>query len=374
MARDVIVVGGGIIGCSIALRLAQSGVKVAVFERGRIGCEASWAAAGMLSAQTSASGPGPFFDLCIRSREMYPDLSSELLELSGIDVEYSDEGALCVALEEGDEGEVEEWSGWQREAGLGVERLTASEARSVEPELVESAAGAVFIPGDHQVENRLVMEALAVALKKVGAEVLEERAVDALAVDRGKVIGVISRGEKFAAGVVVVAAGCWSEGLLAPLGLKARVVPVRGQMVALKGEGPPITRILHSRECYLIPRRDGRILVGATVEHVGFKKAVTAGGLASLTTSAVQLVPALGHYEVVESWSGLRPDTVDHLPILGECGIDGLFLATGHFRNGILLAPITAQLITTLILSHSIPPSLIPFGIQRFDTETNVAV
>jgi glycine oxidase len=372
MTKDVIIVGGGVIGCSIALKLARAGLTVAVIERNRVGSEASRAAAGMLSPQTEASGPDPFLDLCLRSRSMYRGFAELLAELSGIDVEYRDEGTLCVVAEGECESEIDRWSSWQISAGLELEVLPASVLNSIEPAVTQSATRAVFIPKDHQVENRRLMDALDVACRRAGVEIVEGYAVTSLIVERGKATGVMCGERRFDAGAVVVAAGCWSTPLLEPVGLSITVTPARGQMIALRAAGLSINHILHSSKCYLVPRNDGRILAGATVEYAGFHKAVTAHGINSLLEAAIELVPALEASEIVESWSGLRPDTIDHLPVLGLSGIDNLLLATGHFRNGILLAPITAELIAECLINSRTPDELRPFGSERFE-ETSVA-
>lgn len=364
MTRDVIVVGGGVIGCSIAWRLAQSGLKVTLFERGRVGCEASRAAAGMLSPQGEAHGPGAFFDLCLRSRAMYRSFAEELTEASGIDVGYKDEGTLFVITE--GEDEKTEWTSWQLEAGLPIEHVSADDLRKLEPAATELATRAIFLPLEHQVENRLLMDALKVALKRVGVEINEGAEVPALSIERGSINGVVSNGARFGAGAVIVATGAWSSQLLEPLGLNVTVIPARGQMIAVQGDACPITRVLHSSKVYVVPRNDGRILIGATVEYAGFDKAVTAGAINQLLSSAIELVPSIASFEMVETWSGLRPDTIDHLPIIGPSGIDSLVLATGHFRNGILLAPVTAQTIADSFAANRVSDSLAPFGFDRF--------
>lgn len=366
MTRDVIIVGGGVIGCSIAWRLAQAGLKVTVFERGRVGCEASRAAAGMLSPQGESQTAGPFFDLCLRSRAMYRSFAEELNDASGIDVEYKDEGTLFVVLQGEDDEEKTRWAAWQLEAGLPLEHVSADEIRKIEPAVTGSATRAIFLPEEHQVENRRLMDALEVAMKRAGVELIEGAEVTALATEQGRVTGVVSAGRRLDAGVVVVAAGTWSSQLLEPLGLNVKVIPARGQMIAVRGGTCPISRVLHSSKVYVVPRRDGRILIGATVEYAGFQKSVSVGGVHSLLDAALEIVPALEGSEVIESWAGLRPDTEDHVPVIGPTGIANLLLATGHFRNGILLAPITAELVAEVIHSGCVPDELKPFGVERF--------
>ncbi|HTG15228.1 MAG TPA: glycine oxidase ThiO [Blastocatellia bacterium] len=371
MNKDAIIVGGGVIGCSIALKLAEAGLKVAVIERGRVGCEASRAAAGMLAAQSEATGVGPFFDLCLRSRAMYREFAAHLKDASGIDVEYKDEGMLVVVLEGEDVKESTRWASWQAEAGFPLERLSGSAIGDLEPGVTESATGAIFIPDDHQVENRRLMDALEVAIKRAGVELVEGKEVTRLLLDRRRIAGVACGTEHFNAGTVVVAAGSWSSALLEPLGLNVEVIPARGQMIAVGGRPCPIKRVLHSSKVYVVPRRDGRILIGATIEYAGFQKSVTVDGIHSLLGAATEVVPILKNFEMIESWAGLRPDTADHLPIIGPTGVENLFLATGHFRSGILLAPITAQLVAEGILSGSVPDELKPFGVERFRRGTS---
>ena len=201
--KDVIIVGGGVIGCSIALRLAREGLKVAIIERGRVGCEASRAAAGMLSPQAEASEPGPFLDLCLRSRAMYRDFADLLKDSSGVDIEYRDEGTLCVALEGEDPDAIARGASWQKTAALPLEELTAADVRALEPTVTGAAARAVFVPGDHQVENRRLMDALDAAVRRAGVEVIEGAEVARLIIERETAIGVVCNDQAMHAGAVV---------------------------------------------------------------------------------------------------------------------------------------------------------------------------
>jgi glycine oxidase len=323
----------------------------------------------MLSPQTEAVGPGPFFDLCLQSRSIYPSFVEEIKELSGLDPQYRDEGSIYLTLDEADEAATRHWASWQSDAGLSIERLTMEAVARIEPSVTGTATGAVFVPGDHQVDNRLLMDAVLIAARRAGAVIVEGKEAGALLMDRGKVAGVVCGGEAFSAGCVIVAAGCWSSSLLETAGLKTSVIPARGQMVAVKGENLPIRSLVHSRKCYLVPRLDGRILIGATLEYTGYRKAVTVGGISALLDAAIELVPELERFEVIETWSGLRPDTPDHLPVLGHAGPENLVLATGHFRNGILLAPVTAQLISDAVVKGRAREELQTFGAGRFESE-----
>lgn len=365
MTKDAIIIGGGVIGCSIALKLRLSGMKVALLERGRVGHESSRAAAGMISPQTEAVAPGPFFDLCLRSRSLYGELAAQISDLSGVDLEYRDEGTLSVALSPGDESHFRQWASWQAESGLSVDDVDAETLRRIEPALVSSAMRAFFVPGDHQIENRRLMDALDAAVRRVGVEVREGEEVASLVLEGEGVIGAQTARDRLSAGVVVIAAGCWSSRLLEPVGVEVEIVPARGQMLAVRSAGPVLSRVAHSRACYLVPRKDNRVIIGSTVEYVGFARGTTVAGIRFLLDAAVSLVPTLEDSEIVEVWSGLRPDTPDHQPVLGRCGVKNLFLATGHFRNGILLAPVTAELISDLILNGNEPETR-AFSVERF--------
>ena len=368
MKPEVVIVGGGVIGCSLALRLAQAGVTVAVLERGKLGGEASRAAAGMLSPQAESEKPDAFFHLAVKSRALYRGFVEGLKELSGIDAQYRDEGTLIVSIA-GTEDHFDRWVSWQEEAGLRLERLTAEALRAREPEVTQLATGAIFLPDDHQVDNRLLMDALTVALARAGVEVVEGVEVTDILVEAGRARGVRCGEETRPADAVVIAAGCWSGQLFERLGLPAATSPVRGQMLAVRGQA--IHHVLHSSRVYLVPRHGGRILIGATAEEAGFKKGVTANGMRTLLEAAVEMVPALGEAEILEIWSGLRPGTIDRLPILGESGYENLWLATGHFRNGILLAPATAALLSEAILNGRQAPELDAFSLRRFTTSSS---
>ena len=369
MTQDIIIVGGGVIGASIAYRLAQAGARVTIIERGRIGCESSRAGAGMLAPQTEAYGPGPLFTLCMDSFKLYRDFASGLTELSGLDVEYRDEGTLRVFFDDAEKKEAEEWMAWQIRAGLALEPLTRTALMDLEPALRQENAGGVYLPFEHQIENRRLMEALAVALKRSGVTIVEGEEVREILVEGGRAVGIVCESGRLAAGTIVVAAGSWSSRLLNGAGIDIRIVPARGQMVAVRGPIAPIRHVVHSRDCYLVPRLDGRVLIGATVEYEGFQKGNTSGGVASLLTAGTSLVPELDSFEVVEMWSGLRPDTADHLPVLGPTNVSNLLLATGHFRNGLLLAPKTAELISRYIIDGSSAVEMEPFSFSRFAEE-----
>jgi glycine oxidase len=365
---DVLIVGGGVIGCAIARRAAHDGLRVVVLERGTPGMEASWAAAGMLSPLAEADEPGPFLDLLLRARAMYPAYAAALREETGADVSYSDAGTLYAALREQDDEELEARWRWQSAAGLPLERLTAREAREAEPALAPGVRAALRFPGDHQVDNRALGATLWSAAARAGAEFrLGAHAVRLLR-DGDRATGVeCAGGERIAAGSVVLAGGAWA-GRMQGLPRPVPVEPVHGQLLALEAVPPLFRHVVDTPRCYLVPRASGRLIVGATVERTGDRKAVTPWGLRRLIDGAVEAAPALEHAPLAETWSGLRPGTPDGFPILGrDPDVPNLVYATGHFRNGILLAPLTGERVGTLLSRGEWCADLEAFGIGRFD-------
>jgi glycine oxidase len=364
---DVAIVGGGIMGCSVALRLAARGLAVTVIERGIPGAEASSAAAGILGPQMEADGPGPLLDLGLRSRALYPALAAELRDATGIDIGYVNSGVLAVALDEAGEAELGARRTWQSARGLRVEALSADLVHQTEPNLAPEVRAALRFPDDAQVNARDVARAFSQAAALAGARFLQGRYVRRVVVQGGAAVGVELDGEVLPCGAVVVAAGSWS-GLVEGAGVPATLVrPARGQMVSIETRPPLFRHVVsvHGRG-YLVPHRDGTVLAGSTLEMAGFRKEVTVGGLAQILTLARTLVPGLGDAPVTGSWSNFRPYTEDHLPVLGQTPVAGLVLATGHFRNGILLAPITAEIIAELVATGASSIDLAPFSIARF--------
>ncbi|MEO7670470.1 MAG: glycine oxidase ThiO [Polyangia bacterium] len=364
---DVAVIGGGIMGCAIALRLAQRGVRVTVIERGIPGAEASSAAAGMLAPQMEAESPGPMLDMGMHSRALYPSLAVELAEATGIDIGYQKSGVLAVALTDEEERGLMARRIWQTGRGLRLEALSAAAAREREPALGPAVRAALFFADDAQVNPRALARAFSQAAAAAGARFLQGRYVRRVCIEGGVATGVELDGDTLAAGTVVLAAGSWS-GLVEGGGVPPSVVrPARGQLVAIETRPPLFRHVLsvHGRG-YLVPRRDGTVIAGSTVEMVGFRKEVTVGGLAAILALAETLVPALAQAPVMQTWSNFRPYTEDHLPVLGTTPVRRLVLATGHYRNGILLAPITAQAIADLVSTGKTAFDLTPFSVGRF--------
>ena len=351
---DVVVVGGGVIGCAIARELARRGVRrVVVVERGEVGAEASRAAAGMVAPQAECEASGPLLRLGVVSRGRYAAWSEALREETGIDVEYRADGILYAALSAADVRVLAARARWQRAAGLRVERLTARAARRLVPALAPGTRGALYFPDDHRVDNERLAVAVGRAAERAGAALLPGTEALAVGARRGRVALVKTRAGRIAAPVVVNAAGAWAGALALPRGVaRPPVFPVRGQMLVLRADGPALGRPLYSRRGYLVPRSDGRVLAGSTLERSGYEKRVTAGAAADLLAAAHALVPAVARFGLESAYAGLRPGTPDRRPILGAApDLPGLFYATGHYRSGILLAPATAEALADLVLA-----------------------
>jgi glycine oxidase len=368
---NVAIIGAGVIGLAIAWRLAALGVAVRIFDRGAAGAGASHAAAGMLAACAEAEpGEEALVALGRESQARWPAFAAELLAASGIDVELRPEGTLLLALTADDQARLTHQLVFQRKLGLPLQWISASDTRRREPHLAGKLAGAVFSPEDTQVDNRKLVAALRVAAEAAGASVSEYQPVSAISSRGGRVDGIILGDDtKVAADVVVLAAGAWArsiEGVDAKL--RPPVRPIKGQMLALRMDAaaPLLSHVVWAPGAYLVPRRDGRLLVGATVEEKGYDTSLTAGGILTLLEAAWRAVPAIEELAIDEMWVGHRPGSRDDAPILGAGPVDGLIYATGHHRNGILLAPITAHAIARLILNGVVEAVIRPFGIERF--------
>jgi glycine oxidase len=362
-AGDVLILGGGVIGLGAALALHERGVRVAVVERGTPGAEASSAAGGILAPQCEAHGPGPMLELCLRSRAAWPAYAAALEARTGIDVAYRDEGTLAVALDEAQAEKLVERLAWQRAAGLRCQVLEPASARELEPRLGDCVLAAHF-PGDHQVDNLRVVRALAQAVAQAGVPIVRAEARRVLH-QGGRVAGVELDGEIARAAEVVLACGSWST-LVPGAGLPpSAVVPVRGQMIEFELQAAPLRHVIFGDDGYLVPRKDGRVLCGSTEEHAGWVKEVTPAGLERLRARAARLCPPLGTRPIARSWSGLRPGTPDGLPLLGPSPIAGLHLATGHYRNGILLLPLTAEIVAASVTGATAPLSIAPYSAAR---------
>jgi len=365
MTYDGVVIGGGVMGSAIALRLAQAGQRVVVLEKAIPGAEASSAAGGILGPQMEGEQDDPLFRLALASRDAYPAFASELRELSGVDVGWRRCGLMRTCAAGEDAGPLEARHAWQRRAGLLIETLTGDEVRRLEPALSPSIERALHFPDEAVVEPRKLAEALPLAAQSAGAAFRRAQVKGILTAD-GRAAGVEVEDGRILAGAVIVAAGAWTskvEGCGLP---NDAVRPVRGQMASLRGAGPSLSRVVFTSRGYLVPRADGTVIAGSTMEEAGFEKRVTAGGLARILGNAAETLPGLAHAEVTATWSGLRPCPKDGLPLIGAGSLPGLFLASGHHRNGILLTPETARLLAKAVVDGHDPEDLAPFSPLRF--------
>jgi glycine oxidase len=343
-SADVIVVGGGVIGLSVAWRAARSGLRVTLLERERVGAGTTWHAAGMLAPVSEADPTETaLLELGIASARRYPGFIEDLRADTPLDPGYLACGTLLVARDPDEAEALERAIALRRGLGLGAERLLASRARRLEPALVPSLRLAAELPADHAVDPRTLVAALADAFRRRGGEVREGTDVAEVVAAGAAVRGIrLASGEVLDTARVVLAAGVWSPALGA-----VDVHPVKGQILRLRDlRGPGlVTRVLRGERCYLVPRGDGRYVLGATSEERGFDRTVTVGGVLELLRECAELVPGIDELELEEASAGLRPATPDHAPVIGPGALDGLVWATGHYRGGVLLAPVTAELV-----------------------------
>lgn len=362
---DVAIVGGGIVGCALAYRLSKEKLSVTVVERGEVGREASWAAGGILTPVHLAEYPTPLASLCAASMKLYPRLVEEIRPLSASDPEFRTTGLLLLVTDDEGEKAARTLEAWKRERGHPVERLSREGALAREPGLTPRLREALYLPDIAQVRNHRMTAALGDAARRNGVEFRTDSPVTGFLRVPGRVNGVKTpRGDVYA-GVTVLAAGAWSAQVLRPLGLDLKVKPVKGQILLAEGGGGFCRHVILEGDAYLVPRADGKVLIGSTLEDAGFDKAVTLDAVHWLSGRAAAMMPGAARLPLLHSWAGLRPATPDRLPYLGRSAMEGLLVATGHFRNGILLAPVTAELVADLILGR--PPSipLEPFDPRR---------
>lgn len=400
---DAVVVGGGIVGLSTAYYLSERrGMRVAVLDRGRLGRGATWAAAGMLAAQCEVEEAGPFLTFALAGRALYDRLAPALRDETGVDIGLRRSGALRVAFTEEERERLKRHAAEQRRWALDARWLEADEVRRLAPALAPGVLGGVYFPGDGHVDSRRLAAALAAACARRGVALLEHTEVTGWVVEprqaqgpaahpggrdagsahppgarralgggsgtasEGRVIGVATAAGELHAGAVVLAGGSWSGLLAAQLGVDLPVKPVRGEVVALRAVDVPLDTIVFAKgTCYLVPKADGRLLAGATQVDDGFRNVPTLGGLGALARAAETLAPPLAAAEVEDYWSGLRPGTADGLPVLGPVpGWAGLYVAAGHFRNGILLGPLSGMIVARLIQGEPVPFNWRAFGLE----------
>lgn len=364
MNSDILVIGGGIHGCATALRLAQAGAEVTVLERSVPGAEASTAAGGILSPGVEAQHGGPLLALAQESMRRWPSFVEELRDASGLDLAFRSEGTLRVTF---DGAEAAVWEAdLARLQGLGVRALwlDAAAVRALEPEIGERVAGGYLFRDESCLDPKPLLSALVIAAEAAGVR-FRSGTVRRIAVEGGRAVGVDHLSGRIAAGAVLLAAGAWT-GLVEGCDLPAGAVrPVRGQMLVLESHPGFVARVVFSPRGYLVPRPDGRLLCGSTMEEAGFDKSVTASGLQQILGMALETAPALTRAAYRDSWANFRPATGDGLPILGAAETPGLFYSTGHHRHGILLAPASADLVAATILGQKPALDLSPYAAAR---------
>lgn len=363
--HEVVIVGGGVIGLSVARELALRGHSTIVLDRGNPRDATSWAAAGMVAPQSEADAPSPFFDFCLASAELYRDWTHRLQEESGIDPEFEDSGLIFVASTEEALCRLRRAAEWQKAAGLPAEFLAPGDVRRMEPQVTLPLVGAVLLEKECHVTPRLLLESLKGSCAAKGVEI--RTGVRVLEVTRanGRVTGVKTSTEVIGAKHVVIASGVYSseiEGLdpLIPL------TPRKGQILSLATQGPVFQRMIRWEHAYLVQRRNGELIVGATNEDVGFDRSLTPAGVGGLLERAQQLSSHFGGMPIHDMWTGLRPTTPDLLPVVGNAAVEGLVYATGHYRNGILLAPVTAACVAALVEGRAAPVALEAFSPSRW--------
>jgi glycine oxidase len=363
---DVVIVGGGIIGCATAYHLSMSGASVTLLERDEVAGAASGAAAGILVPPPEALPSGAFGDLCRAGVDIYPSLVEALRDETGIDVQYLAPGILLAAGTEQQAQALRAVARWQEGLGMNLEWVEGSPLRGLEPALADSALGAAYSPQGHHVNPGFLTQALAQAAAARGAVLKQGTAVAGFLRQGSRVAAVrTSDGDTIAADHVVLAAGPWTQGLGRKLGVDVPTRPMRGQMLAYRSTA--VRHIIWGEDGYLVPKAGGFLFAGATVEDVGFRPGTTRRGLAEVRRMATAMVPALRYPEVASDWAGLRPGSPDGHPIIGRLpGKDNVFVATGHFRNGILLGPITGRLIAELITEGKTETPLEAFSASRF--------
>ncbi|WP_035531224.1 glycine oxidase ThiO [Halobacillus kuroshimensis] len=368
MFYDAIVVGGGVIGSSVAYQLARRQKKVLVIDRGKTGQKASSAAAGMLGAQSELKGDDSLFQMARTSRAMFPSLAVELKELSGIDIGLQQKGLYKIASSKGEAESLQQLGRFQETAGEKAEWMDAGEMRQKEPALSDRFWGALYLPEDGQVDAPKLTKAFAASAAALGADFLEHTDVTGLVEENGRIIGVRTIGGTYTGNAVIAAAGAWSASLLNAERTIVETYPVKGECFSVWTKRPLITGTLFTKGCYIVPKAGNRLVIGATEQVGSFDESVTLEGLFQLMEKARRLIPSLRESEMEDTWAGIRPQTKSGIPYVGpHPEKEGLWMATGHYRNGILLSAVTGKLMADQIEGKSVDPDWVTSG-QSFIT------
>jgi glycine oxidase len=367
--NNTIIIGGGIIGLSVGWQLLKKGHHVEILEREKQGGLTSYVSAGLLAPQAEMGFEEiELFNYCRYSLGLYPKLIDELKQETGIDVILDRCGTLMTAFDRDDNEWLRRLFNFREKVGLPVQWITGTEAREIEPYLSPKCVSAIWIPADAQIDHRKLLEALKAAFLKYGGKYYEEHNVERININAKHIQSVHVHGNDIKADNVIVCAGSWSkliEGL--PENLKPPVRPVKGQIISLKkDESCNLKHAIRAPDVYLVPKPDGRLLVGATVEEMGYDMQPTAGEIYRLLERGWETVPSIYDLKILALEVGLRPGSRDHMPIIGNCEIEGLYFATGHYRNGILLTPATAYDLSEHIATGKVPEQMGYFNISRF--------
>lgn len=365
---EVIVIGGGIIGSATALALEEAGAAVNLVDAERPGAAATGASAGMLAPQYESPGPGPILELGLAARAQYDAFAATIRKLAGTDLHLRRDGMLVANFSDGERARAEEDVRWQREMGLNAEVVDAGAAARIQPGLSPDVGSWLWLPDEAQVDTQLLVDALPAALAATDVRVIAGVRVDLVLERQGAVVGVtLADGRTLDADVVVLAAGAWSD-TIQGLPRTVPVKPVRGQMLRFAPGTVDLRRLVSTHAGrYIVPRHDGSVLAGSTMEEVGYDRSVTDDGARAIGATVANLVPGLDGARPMEHWADVRPLTEDGMPILGpDPELDGLVYATGHGRNGILLGPISGRITAAAVLDEAPPHPWEPFGIGRF--------
>lgn len=361
------VIGAGAVGLAVADELSRRGIAVELFERsGQPGAEASGAAAGILSPQAEADGPGPFWDLLSEAHRLIPETVERLQRLSGLSLDYRADGMFGLAFTVDDEAALDRQAAWQQRCGVVFERVDPARVRREEPAVDGRVRSGIFWRDNAQLDPVMLVQAYRKAAELQGVRFHWSRPVTRLLLEGDRVRGVESAGVPTEADAVVDCAGSWG-GLEGVLPFKIPLEPVRGQMLEFSVEKPVVRAIVHSPRAYLVQRAGGKLVAGTTLERVGFDRTVTEEGRRAIQAGVEEMCSGGSCWRFERAWAGLRPETPDHLPILGKTPLSGFWVAAGHYRNGILLAPLTGRLMADLITGKSGPERIAPFSLRRFE-------